>query len=208
MADALIERVRTPLIEYGVAGRSLAGQDESGDAYLVAPFDGGVLIAVVDGLGHGPEAAVAARMAMRVCAEHAAETPILLLRRCHEALRRTRGAALVLASVREREETVTWLGIGNVEAVLIHVGPAATRESAVLRSGVVGFKLPSLRASAVRLARGDTLVFATDGIESRFAESLGPLDLPQLVADRVLEQHGKPGDDALVLVARCRGLKT
>jgi hypothetical protein len=57
---------KTPLlVEWTVAMRSLGS--ESGDQYLVSRTgDGGVLVAVADGLGHGPEAASAARTAIAV----------------------------------------------------------------------------------------------------------------------------------------------
>ena len=56
-------------IEWSVAVRSL--DSESGDQYVVTPRSDGVLVGVVDGLGHGPEAAVAAKNAVGLIAEHA-----------------------------------------------------------------------------------------------------------------------------------------
>src|SRR5262245_2765968 len=52
------------LLECGIAGSTLPGQRISGDHYLVAPFPGGALVAVVDGVGHGNEASIAARTAV------------------------------------------------------------------------------------------------------------------------------------------------
>jgi len=49
------------LIWWGVAERALPGQTVSGDKYLVKPLADGVLLAVVDGLGHGGEATAAAK---------------------------------------------------------------------------------------------------------------------------------------------------
>jgi serine phosphatase RsbU (regulator of sigma subunit) len=37
----------------------------------------------------------------------------------------------------------------------------------LLRSGVVGYQLPTLRASTLPIAPGDLLIFATDGIGAR-----------------------------------------
>ncbi len=53
-----------PLIEWGVAAQPLEGEAESGDLHVVQRFPKGVLVAAVDGLGHGPEAAAAARSAV------------------------------------------------------------------------------------------------------------------------------------------------
>lgn len=60
-----MEAVTGPFVEWGVAGLPAKGHRESGDGYLVRPVAGGVLLAVVDGLGHGREAAVAAEVAVR-----------------------------------------------------------------------------------------------------------------------------------------------
>src|SRR5439155_23273538 len=70
------------LIEWGVAARTFPGESRSGDMYVVGPFPGGALVAAVDGLRHGDEAAEAAEAAARILAGHPAEPPQPLLRRC------------------------------------------------------------------------------------------------------------------------------
>src|SRR5437773_929428 len=76
---------------------TLPGETESGDLHLVKSVGSGVLAAVVDGLGHGAEAASAARAAVAVLERHAGESPLPLLQRCHRALIGTRGVVLSLA---------------------------------------------------------------------------------------------------------------
>ena len=87
-----------PLLHWGVATLALAGQRESGDLHLVKPVDGGALVAVVDGLGHGEEAAFAAKTAVGALERYGHEPPLSVLQRCHEALIGTRGVVLSLAS--------------------------------------------------------------------------------------------------------------
>ena len=197
-----------PLIDWGVATLALPGQAESGDRGVVKPFPNGVLVAVVDGLGHGQEAAAAAKIAAEKVERYAHESVITLLRRCHERLKATRGVVMSLVSFNARNATLTWLGVGNVEGVLLraNVNARPARESLLLRGGVVGYQLPPLRTSVLPVTRGDTLIFATDGIRDGFAEGLPLSDPPQHIADRILVQHGKGTDDALVLVARYVGL--
>src|SRR5205814_9273794 len=67
------------LIEWGVASLALPGEAESGDRHLVKPVGTGVLVAVVDGLGHGAEAASAAKAAVAALERHATESPAPLL---------------------------------------------------------------------------------------------------------------------------------
>jgi serine/threonine protein phosphatase PrpC len=66
----------------------------------------------------------------------------------------------------------------------------------------VGSELPRLHPETLRVAPGDTLILATDGIREGFAEGLPVEATPQQVADHILARHGKGTDDALVLVAR------
>ena len=70
MTGAPDSRTMAMPFEWGLAARALHGQAESGDLHLVAPFAGGVLIAAVDGLGHGSEAAAAARVAVATLRDH------------------------------------------------------------------------------------------------------------------------------------------
>jgi hypothetical protein len=204
-----------PLIDWAVATRALAGQTVCGDHSLVCPFPKGVLVAVVDGLGHGEEAVTAATLALAVLREYAYESVVLLLQRCHEQLKGTRGAVMSVASFSAHAGVMTWAGVGDVEG--IWVGAAASgrsaRESIPLRGGVLGYQLPPLRASTVAVRRGDLVILATDGVRSSFVQEPqlhSPLvrqaaDGPKELAARLLLQYAKETDDALVLVARYRG---
>ena len=193
-----------PCIEWGVAARALPGQTVSGDLHLVKPLSKGVLLAAVDGLGHGDEATVAAQLAVTTLERNAEESILSLVNRCHEALRQTRGVVLTLASLHTLEGTLSWLGVGNVEARLLRADPKTIpqSESVLLRGGVVGYQLPALRASVEPIFPGDLVVFATDGIRAEFAQGLALGDPPQQIADGILARHLKGNDDALVLVAR------
>lgn len=202
-----METVERPVLEWGLATLALPGHVESGDRHVVQPFPNGVLVAAVDGLGHGEEAAAAAKLAVSILERHAQEAVITLLRRCHEALRGTRGVVMSLASFRAPDSMLTWLGVGNVEGLLLReaADSALRHEALVLRGGVVGAELPPLRVSVIPVMRGDTLIFATDGIREGFTERLALSDPPQELADRILARHAKGTDDALVLVARYAG---
>ena len=200
--------VRPPILDWGVSWRALPGERESGDLHFVKTFASGALVGVVDGLGHGPEAAAAARAAVSVLEAHAEEPLIPLVNRCHEALRRTRGVVLSMASISALDNQMTWTAVGNVEAVLFHAdrGAQPFREVVSARSGVVGYQLPPLRAAARALVPGDTLAFATDGVDDGFSNKM-PLHLsPQEAASEILNRFGKDSDDALVLVVRRLGL--
>src|SRR5256885_7616922 len=202
-----METLNKLIIEWGSASLPLAGEVVSGDKHLVKVLPHGALLAAMDGLGHGEEAAAAANRVARVLQAADNESLISLLKRCHERLRTTRGVVISLAAFNAVDETMTWIGVGNVEGILLQADPAvnAGYESLTLRSGVVGTRLPLLQAAIVPVKRGNTLVFATDGIRTEFAQRLTLDARPQQIADRILAQHAKGTDDALVLVARYVG---
>lgn len=197
-------KVKNSLIEWGAAALTLPGQSRSGDRQVMMHFPGGVLVAVVDGLGHGELAAVAAETAVEVLERYAQESVVALMQRCHERLRQTRGAVMSLASFREADSTMTWVGVGNVVGVLLRGDPNAVprQEFLSLRGGVVGDQLPRLDASVISVTCGDTLILASDGVHSDFAKGLRLGESPQRSADRILAEFARRTDDAVVLVAR------
>ena len=186
----------------------LPGQGESGDRHLLRCGGDGILIAAIDGIGHGEEAAYAAEAAVAILKASPEEPVISLVERCHEGLRSTRGVVLSLASVDPKHGLMTWLGVGNVQGVLMRAGAqkGSVGEVLLLRGGVVGSQLPALQAAVLPIRKGDTLVFVTDGIRGEFVEGLSALESPQRAADKILKRHGRGDDDALVLVVRLTGI--
>jgi phosphoserine phosphatase RsbX len=196
------------MLDYGIAAFVLPGQGESGDSHLVCCKQSGILIAAIDGIGHGEEAASAAKITTAILKQAGDEQPILLVEKCHEALRATRGVVLSLAFIDSDNGMMTWLGVGNVQGVLIreNAKKGDAKEMLLLRAGLVGCQLPPLQATMLRVAQGDTLFLATDGIRSDFVESLSARENPQRAADRILQDYRNGSDDALVLVARLTGI--
>jgi len=135
------------VIEWGVAMRTLPGEAQCGDVHLVKPIASGVLLAVADGLGHGAEAAAAARAAVTALERHAGESPLALVERSHRALHGTRGAVLSLALVNRHERSLTWLGVGNVEGTLLY-GTDGARRRCASRPATPSSSLPTASARA------------------------------------------------------------
>ena len=199
----------TPIVEWSIRTRPLDGESESGDHHVVAPFPQGTLLAVIDGLGHGAEAAAAARQAAASLAETPGEPVTDLVRQSHKALYKTRGAVISMASINAVNDMMTWIGVGNVEGMLFRIDKTTqpARESLSLRGGVVGYQLPPLRATNVQLIPGDVLIFATDGIDDGFSHQLELDRQCDTIAADIFSEHAKDTDDALVLVARYLGVR-
>ncbi len=203
------DRAAREPVEWGVAMRTRRGEATSGDLGVVTLLREGVLVAGIDGLGHGDEAARAARKAAAVVHESPSQDLALLVRRCHDALKGTRGAAISLAFVSPSEGGVTWLGVGNVEGRVLSGDPSAPKPkgSLPLGNGVPGHELPPVRATRLDLRAGDVIVLATDGVASAFADSLDVSGSTQAISERILADHWRPLDDALVVAVRYLGVR-
>jgi len=190
-------------LERGEAGAPLAGESRSGDLAVFAPYDGGALVATIDGLGHGDAAADAAEAAAVQFRAHPGDPPDLLLKRCHDSLRSTRGVVATLAWFDLAAGELTWTGVGNVEGRLVRAGRQGdATDSPTLFGGVLGWSLPAVRLVRTPLRRGDCVVMATDGVAADFGSSLQPGVPAPEQAQRVLESHARGSDDALVVAVR------
>jgi phosphoserine phosphatase RsbX len=194
-------------MDWGLATRRRCGEAVNGDLGIVTVLPDGVLVAAIDGLGHGGEAARAAREAGDVVRDRASDDLVPLIERCHDALRNTRGAVIGLAFVSHLRRTMTWLGVGNVEGLVLSTDRSARRPkgSLPLGRGVLGHELPSVRPATLDVRPGDVLILATDGIEGAFADAPDISGSAQDISERILAVHWKPIDDALVLAVRYLG---
>jgi phosphoserine phosphatase RsbX len=194
----------TNWVDWAATGTPIPGETSSGDGHLIVRGATRTLIAVIDGLGHGPEAHLAATAAIAAIAEIPDAPLRSLFEHCHGALRRTRGVVMTIASI-AGDGQMEWLGVGNVDAIVVRSAAPDGHEAIVTRGGVVGYRMPSLHPCGTHLNAGDVLVMATDGIQSGFAGFVDPILSPETIASRILEGHTRGYDDALVVVARYEG---
>src|SRR6185295_20360370 len=109
--------------------------------------------------------------------------------------KQTRGAVITLLFVSARG-AMTWIGVGNIEGVIFRCDSSGWVRSnqVLLRGGVVGHRLPPLRAESVTMLPHDTVVLATDGIRPEFSDDLVPSEEPQVIADQILARYRKGND--------------
>jgi negative regulator of sigma-B (phosphoserine phosphatase) len=191
-------------LDRGLAGVAHAGETRSGDVAVFVPTSSGALVCLIDGLGHGPEAADAAELCASVVREHAEAEATDLLEACHQALLETRGAVMTAVWFDLEQSLLSWAGVGNVDARLVRSGPELREEVALVFGGVLGYRMPRVRPATMPLERGDLLVMITDGIDGAISPALAGGGAAQALASRILEQHGKGTDDALAVVLRYR----
>jgi anti-sigma regulatory factor (Ser/Thr protein kinase) len=191
----------------------LGGLGPSGDGWAVAA--GPRLAAlVVDGLGHGPEAAAAARAALAVFERRppagadgsppAEQQPADLAREAHQAMRATRGGVLGACVIDPDGGRLVYSGVGNIHGRIVS---GSRRDHLISHPGTLGTQLspPRIQTSAHAWEPGSALILASDGIDTRWDPGAHPGLLerhPAVTAAVIHRDHARGRDDATVLVVR------
>lgn len=189
-----------PLRVEGVC-RAHPAETVCGDAWQADWHDGVCRITVVDGLGHGPEAAASAEAALRALRQQPALAPSEAIHTCHAALAGLRGAAISVVTVSADSRSLEYAGVGNVEG---RVRARSRWERFAPFRGIVGVTMRSVRSFTFALEPGWALVLHSDGVSSRFDE-LALDDLlqqgPRAAATDLIDTWGRATDDATAVVA-------
>jgi hypothetical protein len=183
----------------GGYSRPLAGFIECGDTFVVCmDVEAGgdaLLVAVVDGLGHGKEAAVAAQAAARIVHERH-ELPVdEIMRHCNRELQSTRGAAMGVLRALENGSG-EFCGIGNIEVQILAGQPPGL----FCLPGIVGHNLRTLRAMPFTMQAGDIYCLHTDGVSGRGSLHGCLPGAPETVARCIVDRWGRRHDDATAVV--------
>ncbi len=183
----------------GAAMRPKTGENVCGDGYVVRWLNDGALIAVIDGLGHGPEAAAAAGAACSYVEAHQDESLGSLMRGLHRAIAHTRGAAVALVRIRPDAGEMIHTAVGNVEVV----GLFQEEVRPLFAPGIVGYNMRRVVERSFRIHGGDVFVIHTDGVSQRLnLERYRHLEA-QALAEAVLGHWGYGHDDATCVSVCC-----
>jgi negative regulator of sigma-B (phosphoserine phosphatase) len=176
------------------------GERVNGDAIVICtgPKDR-MLLAVIDGLGHGPIAAEASGAAVALLKAASLDQSVLMLMQgVHHALKGTRGAAATLCLLTGNKLEIC--AVGNVQLSCTN-----TSIPLVLSPGVLGMRVPRYRVCEAQLNKGARLALYSDGISSRFrAEETRHL-APGEACKLTIERYRKNEDDATILIADLDG---
>lgn len=189
-------------LQYGMVCIPVAGEEECGDAWAVTQEDDCVTFLVADGLGHGPDAAVASRTAVHTLERKSNQTPTELIHAMHQALRPTRGAALAIGQYQFSSRTLNFAGIGNITACLVE---GETRKQLISHNGTVGHNMRKVQDFTVPWPQGALYIMCSDGISTQWDLSHYPgltACHPALVAGIIYRDFTRVRDDATIVVAR------
>ena len=195
-------------MQVAIAKRSFRDDSHCGDECAYWQVEDGIVLCVVDGLGHGTHAERAAKAAVTYVAEHLFDSLLAIFAGCDEALRSTRGVAMGIAIIHDRTGTLSYVGVGNTRAMIVREGPCGVAANMLTLSsnyGIVGAGYRKLTPETMPLSSGDLVLLYTDGIPESVDlsgyECPLRVDLPRL-AERVLQDWGRGTDDAAILIFR------
>jgi Stage II sporulation protein E (SpoIIE) len=163
---------------------------------------GHLILLLADGLGHGRDAAVAARAAVAAAERAAASDAVEILETVHAALRPTRGAAAAVLMLQPESELCTICGVGNIAAMIRTQG--RTR-SMVSHNGILGHQVHKLQAFSYPFPRGSLLIAHSDGITTHWDLGAYPgLEArhPAIVAAVLCRDFDRGRDDLTVVALR------
>jgi len=188
------------MISYAVL--PIAGEIACGDRCGWWETPERMVVAVADGLGHGPEAALAADMAMACIGAALEESLEQLFARCDVRLQTTRGVALSVVSIDKHSGLSTFASVGNIRTLLMT--QAKDHRFGAAR-GIVGGGYARLNPEHFSLRNGDVLALFSDGLDE-FTDLRQDLFGASVAVDdqaaKILEKLSNRRDDAALLIYR------
>lgn len=193
--------------DLGVVCLALRGEMECGDAWRVVVERRRISVLVVDGLGHGPDAAAAATAATTTFLRFANKSTEATLVALDAAMHETRGAALSVVTIDAASRRAQFSGAGNVDGRVLSGGAT---QHLVPQNGIVGHGMPAPRSIDVAWPAGARLVMHSDGILPRWradAYEAESVVHPALLAGLIYRDFARDRDDATVLVLRDKSVE-
>jgi negative regulator of sigma-B (phosphoserine phosphatase) len=188
-------------LEHASLIRPCMGESVSGDSVVIRPLEHGLFVAIIDVLGHGPEANDLTKVIDAFLDRQATADVSELIKRLHRHLKGTRGAAVGLCAIDSAAGYVEYIGIGNTR--IRRFGKSETR--LVSYDGVLGQNMRTPLLQSLQLESGDMLVLYTDGVSDRFTteEYRGVLHhAPEDAVRIILDRFGKDHDDSACIAIR------
>ncbi|HET9664537.1 MAG TPA: SpoIIE family protein phosphatase, partial [Burkholderiales bacterium] len=191
-------------LEVGAICLPKFGEAATGDAWSTVSSAFGHVLCMADGLGHGPDAALAARAAIASVmanADHGRSVGSLV-EQVHLALRPTRGAAVAVALLQPDEALCSFCGVGNISASLLSQGQS---RSMVSHGGILGHQTRKVQEFRYPFPEGALCILHSDGLATRWRLDDYPgleKSHPALIAGVLYRDYSRGHDDTAVIAVR------
>jgi len=186
----------------GIAGVCVPihGETESGDAWAIRRHDGDVFVLLVDGLGHGPEAAKAAQTAVSVFNDSHLVNTRELVQKMHASMQGTRGGAVALARISSACRALGYCAVGNISGRLQSLDACRGLMS---NNGIVGGQFRRIEEIQYAWNGPARLILHSDGLQTRWSMDAYPGLMqrhPAIVAGLLYRDFCRGRDDATIVV--------
>jgi len=174
--------------------RPKQGEVSCGDTAVVVRGERATVVALIDALGHGPEAALTADVGRQwlTWADPDAGAAKLMWG-LHGALLGTRGAAATVCTIAGSRVEVAAVGNVGIRAF-------GSRVAAFASPGILGVRVRAVRTTVSAIDTPTRIVLFSDGI----TDQLDPMQVRALDAKpacrSLLERYGRDTDDASLVV--------
>lgn len=175
-----------------------------GDAWRLAKRPDSFAFMIADGLGHGPDAAAAADLAASAFDKDPFADVNAVIESLHRATSGTRGAVVAIANLDRCRRLLRYSGVGNISGTLFSPG---TRQGLSSHNGIVGSRLPRLKAFEYELPSSGILIMHSDGLQTRWTLEAYPglaQRHPAVIAGVLFRDFYRDRDDVTILIGAWR----
>jgi anti-sigma regulatory factor (Ser/Thr protein kinase) len=186
---------------WAVIGRPAPFETLCGDAWRIAERDDMLALMIVDGLGHGPEAAKAAAEAISVFDRDPFIPLADFFGASHARMHGTRGGALAAAHFDASQRKLKYAGVGNIAG---HLHGERGR-GLFSHNGIVGVQIRKVQEFNYEYPASGLVVMHSDGLQSRWSLDLYPglaQRHPAVIAGVLYRDYTRGRDDVTVAVVR------
>ena len=186
----------------GAICKPMPGETRSGDGWSCELLADRCILALVDGLGHGPGAAAAAELAIASVRQHRTKAPAAIVQYAHDALRATRGAALAVAEIDWPRQALRYCGVGNISATII---AGDNLRHLVSYNGTAGHEARKIVEFTYPWSANALLIMHSDGLMTRWNLQAYPGLIqrhPSLIAGVLYRDFVRGRDDVTVVAVK------
>ena len=209
LGTAVLVRIRprgtkasTPMFQVGAVSGIYPGETMCGDGWSIRQSAHRARLMIIDGSGHGPAAAAAARAGMDAFQASSELTLERTAEALHRALMPTRGGVLAIADCDLAAGFVSYVGIGNISGAIVE---NAVAHRMISQNGTAGRSAPRIRSFTYPFTHPPTLILHSDGLTAKWdiASYPGLSEAhPSLIAAVFYRDFQRGRDDATVVVMR------
>lgn len=202
--DAFLNEINNFPLEFSAISLPKDGEDVNGDNYEIKLLSTEAIVLLVDGLGHGIYAREANLEAIKIFDSYFSDKPAFLMERINKALFHTRGCAGIIALINTIDNTINFVGIGNISAFIVE---DSIRKTMVSQNGIIGEFLLKIKENTYNFNDNSLFVFHSDGISANWNLKDYPgveYKDPTIIAGILYRDFSRGNDDLTVVVGKKR----